>query len=231
MKKNSQTVSSNFDSSHDAASNSDLKEESTNTGERKIFIKKPIKHAEKDPVEDLNEPAKKSYKGMADYKQYGLPQERNPSDVTKNSSSSNSAPQQLGRAASCIKESTVWDYKPDICKDYKETGFCGYGDSCKFLHDRTDYKSGWQIEREIKEGTFGAGDEDPDKYVINSDSDEDGDDQCLCEICGKEFDVTRVKTKCGHFFHEKCALKHFRKTSKCFSCSKDTGGIFNPCKD
>ena len=38
--------------------------------------------------------------------------------------------------------------QPDICKDYKETGFCGYGDSCKFLHDRGDYKSGWQLERE-----------------------------------------------------------------------------------
>lgn len=38
--------------------------------------------------------------------------------------------------------------QPDICKDYKETGFCGYGDNCKFLHDRGDYKSGWQMERE-----------------------------------------------------------------------------------
>jgi hypothetical protein len=26
------------------------------------------------------------------------------------------------------------------CKDYKETGRCGYGDSCKFMHDRGDYK-------------------------------------------------------------------------------------------
>ena len=37
-------------------------------------------------------------------------------------------------------------------KDYKETGFCGFGDSCKFIHDRSDYKMGWQIEREMKEG-------------------------------------------------------------------------------
>eukprot|EP00371_Babesia_bovis_P002232 XP_001610879.1 zinc finger protein [Babesia bovis T2Bo] len=40
------------------------------------------------------------------------------------------------------------DYQPDVCKDYKETGYCGFGDSCKFLHDRSDYKSGWQIENE-----------------------------------------------------------------------------------
>lgn len=40
------------------------------------------------------------------------------------------------------------DYQPDVCKDYKETGYCGFGDSCKFLHDRSDYKSGWQVENE-----------------------------------------------------------------------------------
>jgi RING finger protein 113A len=40
-----------------------------------------------------------------------------------------------------------FDYQPDICKDYKETGFCSYGDSCKFMHDRGDYKSGWELER------------------------------------------------------------------------------------
>ena len=44
-----------------------------------------------------------------------------------------------------------WDYAPDICKDYKETGFCGFGDSCKFLHDRSDYKFGWQLENEYIE--------------------------------------------------------------------------------
>ena len=25
---------------------------------------------------------------------------------------------------------------------------CGYGDSCVFMHDRTDMKSGWQMEQE-----------------------------------------------------------------------------------
>lgn len=42
--------------------------------------------------------------------------------------------------------SDSFDYQPDICKDYKETGFCSYGDSCKFMHDRGDYKSGWELE-------------------------------------------------------------------------------------
>jgi RING finger protein 113A len=32
-----------------------------------------------------------------------------------------------------IRQITITDYQPDVCKDYKETGFCGFGDSCKFV--------------------------------------------------------------------------------------------------
>lgn len=46
-----------------------------------------------------------------------------------------------------MRVSARFDYQPDICKDYKETGFCSYGDSCKFMHDRGDYKSGWELDR------------------------------------------------------------------------------------
>eukprot|EP01039_Chlorochromonas_danica_P011072 gene11072-12331_t len=55
------------------------------------------------------------------------------------------------RAPSFLRSTVRFDYQPDVCKDYKETGFCGFGDSCKFLHDRGDYKSGWQLEREWEE--------------------------------------------------------------------------------
>ena len=41
-----------------------------------------------------------------------------------------------------------FDYQPDICKDWKETGYCGFGDACKFMHDRGDYKAGWELERD-----------------------------------------------------------------------------------
>jgi len=50
-----------------------------------------------------------------------------------------------------FRNSIRFDYQPDICKDFKETGYCGYGDACKFSHDRCDYKFGWQIEKEFRE--------------------------------------------------------------------------------
>mmetsp|Transcript_24196 Transcript_24196/g.27420 ORF Transcript_24196/g.27420 Transcript_24196/m.27420 type:complete len:115 (+) Transcript_24196:1130-1474(+) len=52
------------------------------------------------------------------------------------------------RAPSNVRMTCRFDYQLDICKDYKETGRCGYGDSCKFIHDRGDYKTGWELERE-----------------------------------------------------------------------------------
>ncbi|KAK9467674.1 hypothetical protein V1512DRAFT_261724 [Lipomyces arxii] len=55
------------------------------------------------------------------------------------------------KASSSIRSTTVTDYQPDVCKDYKLTGFCGYGDSCKFLHMREDYKAGWQLDKEWEE--------------------------------------------------------------------------------
>ena len=32
-----------------------------------------------------------------------------------------------------------------------------FPDSCKFMHDRSDYKHGWQLEREMEQGTYGHG--------------------------------------------------------------------------
>lgn len=39
-----------------------------------------------------------------------------------------------------------FDYNPEICKDYKETGQCTFGNSCLYIHDRSDYKAGWEME-------------------------------------------------------------------------------------
>jgi RING finger protein 113A len=57
-------------------------------------------------------------------------------------------------------------------------------DSCKFLHDRSDYKFGWQMEREMQEGTYGETDNDPHQYEVDSDND---DLPFKCFICRNSF--------------------------------------------
>uniref|UniRef100_A0A2P2JEU3 Uncharacterized protein MANES_S020000 n=1 Tax=Rhizophora mucronata TaxID=61149 RepID=A0A2P2JEU3_RHIMU len=137
------------------------------------------------------------------------------------------------RASAHIRVSARFDYQPDICKDYKETGYCGYGDSCKFMHDRGDYKSGWQLEKEWEEAEKArkrnlalgvvAGD---DVGVGHSDSDDDDSLPFACFICRRPFQDP-VVTKCKHYFCQHCALKHHSTSKKCFVCNKPTLGIFN----
>lgn len=92
------------------------------------------------------------------------------------------------RATANIRTITLVDYQPDVCKPYKETGFCGYGDSCKFLHDRGDYLAGWQLDKL---------DPAEAKQIIEEDEEEDVPFACL--ICKKEF-TDPVVTKCGHYY-------------------------------
>lgn len=96
------------------------------------------------------------------------------------------------------------------------------------MHDRSDYKFGWQLELEEKEKAQRDYQEDGDdsKYEIHSDE-EDLPFKCL--ICRKSF-VDPIITKCNHYFCEKCALERFKKTARCFVCSTNTNGVFNPAK-
>ncbi|KAK1944664.1 RING finger protein 113A [Phytophthora citrophthora] len=165
----------------------------------------------------------KVYRGQAAYKSYITKKE---SQIGMNKYTGTQGPI---RAQTWARAISRFDYQPDICKDYKETGFCGYGDSCKFLHDRGDYKSGWQIEKEyaekekkrqkrLQEGR------DPDE---ESEEEEEkakkkkNEEQFACTICRGPF-RNAVETTCGHFFCESCALQNFKKTSRCFNCKKQT---------
>ncbi|DAZ97479.1 TPA: hypothetical protein N0F65_009962 [Lagenidium giganteum] len=138
------------------------------------------------------------------------------------------------RAQTWARSICRFDYQPDVCKDYKETGFCGYGDSCIFLHDRSNYKSGWQIEKEWAEKERKrqqrlAEGRDPDADDADDDqngSKNDDKEQFACTICRGPF-RNAVETVCGHFFCEQCALKNFKKSSRCFNCRKQTNGVFN----
>lgn len=137
------------------------------------------------------------------------------------------------RAPTNLRASCRFDYAPGICKDYKETGFCGFGDSCVFMHDRGDYKTGWEQEEEwkreqrekqklIQEGKYNPDEPDEENYEIS----EEGQIPKTCQICDNDY-TEPVVTKCGHYFCERCALKHYAKSSTCYTCHKGTSGIFN----
>ncbi|KAG1790095.1 uncharacterized protein HD556DRAFT_1242875 [Suillus plorans] len=123
------------------------------------------------------------------------------------------------RGTSTIRTVTIVDYQPDVCKDYKETGYCGFGDTCKFLHDRGTYLAGWQLDKLA---------ETPRKQVEDvSDSDSDNEDiPFACLICRKPY-TDPVATRCGHYYCSACAIKRYAKTPKCLACGAPTGGIFN----
>eukprot|EP00921_Rhytidocystis_pertsovi_P020866 GHVQ01033233.1.p1 GENE.GHVQ01033233.1~~GHVQ01033233.1.p1 ORF type:complete len:346 (+),score=57.61 GHVQ01033233.1:293-1330(+) len=129
------------------------------------------------------------------------------------------------------------DYDPCICKDYKETGYCGFGDSCKFLHDRTDYKGGWQLDKEWEAAQKKKQDKlrnptEPNSDDEDSSSEEDDSGEKLpfaCLNCREKWHKKSnpVVTQCGHYFCESCAVSHHTTSNKCHECSEPTYGIFN----
>ncbi len=185
-----------------------------------------------------NPGATTSYKGMLSYTDYrsGFRREQNASNMKATGA--------FGplRASSAIRSTFRMDYQPDVCKDWKETGYCGYGDSCKFLHDRSDYKSGWQLDREWEakeklrreqqavKAFLGEGDgEEAGAAGADGAGEKKKEDDGLpfaCHICRLPFE-NPVVTKCKHYFCEHCALKENAKTGKCAICKKDTNGTFN----
>lgn len=132
----------------------------------------------------------KVYRGLNNYTQFYKKK-----DTAAGNASSGMVRKGPMRAPAHLRATVRWDYQPDVCKDYKETGFCGFGDSCKFLHDRSDYKHGWQLEQEHAGGSHNHGEESDDgddtKYEIHSDEE---DLPFKCIICRQSF-VDPIVTK------------------------------------
>ncbi|EEY15868.1 pre-mRNA-splicing factor cwc-24 [Verticillium alfalfae VaMs.102] len=116
-------------------------------------------------------------------------------------------------------------------------GFCGFGDNCKFLHAREDYKQGWQLDKEWEDvakgkknlgGTIVA-DANRDKVADDDNEEEDAMLENIpfaCIICREPY-KSPVVTRCGHYFCEPCALKRYRKDPTCAACGSGTSGVFN----
>ncbi|KAI3392375.1 hypothetical protein diail_5763 [Diaporthe ilicicola] len=134
-----------------------------------------------------------------------------------------------------VRTTVITDFAPD----YKQTGFCGFGDNCKFLHSREDYKQGWQLDREWEDVTRGrkasgtvVASIDGKKAEEEQESDEGAFLESIpfaCIIC-KESYKEPIVTRCGHYFCEPCALKRYRKDPACAACGAGTNGVFNSAK-
>lgn len=178
-----------------------------------------------DAKEIQKEDADGLYHGMAKYKDYRAGFRREDTAKAANKYGPKRAPDN-------VRRTVLVDYQPDICKDYKETGYCGYGDSCKFLHDRGDYKLGWQLDRDWEEKMK----RERELAEVSEDEDQEEEEEplpfaCLmCRTPWKDFGSSLgdpVVTRCGHFFCEHCALKHNATSKKCFVCNQPTSGVFN----
>ncbi|MCJ1257845.1 RNA-splicing factor [Lignoscripta atroalba] len=172
-----------------------------------------------------------TYRGASSYQSFI---QKNPNAPSK----------QVGpvKAPTNIRTITVTDFAPDVCKDYKQTGFCGFGDSCKFLHAREDYKQGWQLDKDWE--TVTKGKKISGKAVASANRTKAGDEETgsddddailegipfACIICKKSY-TNPIVTKCGHYFCEACALQRYRKTPSCAACGAGTGGVFNGAKN
>jgi len=94
------------------------------------------------------------------------------------------------------------------------------------MHDRGDYLTGWQLDKEWdekqKRRAAGITDEEADnQYEIKEE-----ELPFACLICRKPY-VDPVVTRCGHYFCENCALERHKKDKRCFACKEPTLGIFN----
>ncbi|KAK1590793.1 uncharacterized protein LY79DRAFT_515434 [Colletotrichum navitas] len=169
-----------------------------------------------------------TYKGLANQTSF----------ITKNPDAPNRTVGPI-KAPTNIRTITVTDFAPDVCKDYKQTGFCGFGDNCKYLHAREDYKHGWQLDKEWESVTKGKKNiggtvvASADRGGKADDDDDDAEEEAMlenipfaCIICREPYKAPII-TRCGHYFCEPCALKRYRKDPTCAACGSGTNGVFN----
>lgn len=150
------------------------------------------------------------------------------------------------RSFNTIKHTNTIDYNPSRCKDFFEAGYCVFGNSCIFIHDRNDYKFGWEEERdweqkqkrkmERRQRRLEAAEEGREDEVSLSTEDEEvdaneepakyGHIDPKCTICGGQY-VNPTLIDCGHVFCDRCAQQQYMSTGKCSKCGKKNQGIFN----
>ena len=268
--KNNMIASSNKRRRYDSSSDDEEKEE---TGDLLQQIREERENA-KSSKRQLNSSSTVSKNIMHEYKSSNdqltakematrtaehHPEEKQPREITGDAATNQSLPSFQSqprnkflagplKAPTFVRTTARFDYQPDICKDYKETGFCGFGDTCIYLHDRGDTKSGWEMEREYEEkkkkdelrrgkeverfmsemngGAVQAKEDDG----FGSDGEKDNIDDGIpfaCHICRGPF-KDPIVTVCNHYFCESCMSTRVKEVGMgCPVCQKDTHGVLN----
>lgn len=118
------------------------------------------------------------------------------------------------------------DYEPLLCKEYKLKGYCGYGDTCKFIHSRDDYINDRKLVRKHWKKTIETKSDKKDSEVnVNT----------KCPLCNEGFDDISdkklVQLECKHVFCKTCFLDSLKKNdTKCKSCGVESKGTMKPFK-
>jgi len=136
--------------------------------------------------------------------------------------------------------------QPDVCRDFKETGYCGWGDACKYLHDRGDHAEGWQVDRDEDAKRRAREERVARRMARGADPDgpsSDAEDAkrkggglpFACHACRTAWGAANaappVSLRCGHHLCETCALRDARDKCPHEGCGADTGGVFNAARD
>lgn len=139
------------------------------------------------------------------------------------------------RGSQHIRISARFDYQPDICRDFFDTGYCGWGDNCKYAHIRYSewsmHKDGafWDTEKQWQE------EQRKKKLGLDKLEEEEKKQQAeladgipfACHMCRKSFDDP-VETNCKHYFCFKCIMDRYNANDKtCPICSAKLSGVFN----